>query len=597
VNLLYLLAYFTGAFFGIQAIWQSLRQLTINVDLLMLLAAIGAACVDHAFEGATLLFLFSLSNVLQGYAIERTRKAINALMQLRPENALVRRNGGTVALPIDDLVIGDVVVVRPGERVPLDGIVTEGQSSLDEASLTGESIPVSKKTGDTVFAGTINQTGAIEVRVKKLAKDSTIARLIQMVEEAQSEKAKTQRWLDRAEQYYAIGVITFTLLLILLPMLFSPGAKFPEVFYRAMTVMVVASPCALIISTPATILSAIGGAARRGVLFKGGAHLEKTAGVRVVVVDKTGTITEGRARVTDVFAPDEEARTLQLAAAVEAKSEHPLAQAIVTECKRRELRVPECSDFQSVSGQGASALVDGVRLAVGNERYFEDYNQADFEISRRRMIEFQETGKTAVMVARIDEQESRATCLGVVAIADVLREDAAAAVRELKKIGIKRVVMLTGDNRHVAEAIAKQAGIEEFYAELRPEDKMRIIKTIKENDAVAMVGDGVNDAPALASATVGIAMGAAGTDVAMETADVVLMSNNLHNVAFAIGLSRHAKRVVFQNLAFALAVIVLLVASALGLHLPLTLGVVGHEGSTVLVCLNGLRLLVFRPKV
>ena len=588
---LYLMAYVTGAFFGIQAIWQSVRQWTINVDLLMLLAAIGAACVNHAFEGASLLFLFSLSNVLQSYAIERTRKAIHALMQLRPENALVRRNGDTVTLPIDDLLVDDVVVVRPGERVPLDGVVTEGQSSLDEASLTGESLPVSKKAGDTVFAGTINQTGAIEIRVTKLAKDSTIARLIELVEEAQSEKAKTQRWLDQAEQYYAIGVILFTLSLIVGPLLFSHDAKFSEVFYRAMTVMVVASPCALIISTPATILSAIGGAARRGVLFKGGAHLEKTAGVRVVVVDKTGTITEGKARVTDLFGEEE---TLQLAAAVEAKSEHPLAQAIVTECKRRQLAIPECVDFQSVSGEGASALVDGGRVAVGNERYFHKHTPIDFEEARTQLAEFQELGKTAVIVARI--VGNSATALGVIAIADVIREDAATAIAELKKIGIKRVVMLTGDNWHVAEAIAKQAGIDEFYAELRPEDKMKIIKKIREEDPVAMVGDGVNDAPALASATVGIAMGAAGTDVAMETADVVLMSNNLHNVAFAIGLSRHAKRVVFQNLTFALAVIVVLIASALGLHLPLTLGVLGHEGSTVLVCLNGLRLLVFRPK-
>ena len=593
-NSLYFLAYFTGAFFGIQAIWQSVRQWTINVDLLMLLAAIGAACVNHAFEGASLLFLFSLSNVLQSYAIERTRKAIQALMQLRPENALVRRNGETVTLPIDDLVVGDRVVVRPGERVPLDGVVVEGQSSLDEASLTGESIPVSKKSGDSVFAGTINQTGALEVQVTKLAKDSTIARLIQLVEEAQSEKAKTQRWLDQAEQFYAIGVIVFTLSLIVYPLFFIQGAKFAEVFYRAMTVMVVASPCALIISTPATILSAIGGAARRGVLFKGGAHLEKTAGVRVVVLDKTGTITEGKACVTDLFATDME-QTLQWASAVEAKSEHPLAQAIVMECKRRQLAILECSDFQSVSGQGASAVVDGLRIAVGNERYFENYTPCDFEEARLKMLDFQENGKTAVIVARIEG--TIATALGVIAIADVLRADAVSAIAELKKIGIKRVIMLTGDNRHVAEAVAKQAGIDEFYAELLPEDKMRIIKAIKEDDAVAMVGDGVNDAPALAAATVGIAMGAAGTDVAMETADVVLMSNNLHNVAFAIGLSRHAKRVVFQNLAFALGVIVLLIASALGLHLPLTLGVLGHEGSTVLVCLNGLRLLVYRPKL
>jgi len=593
---LYLSAYFTGCFFGIQAIWQSLRRLTINVDLLMLLAAVGAACVQHAFEGATLLFLFSLSNVLQSYAIERTRKAIHSLMQLRPENAMVRRDGQAHTLPIDELKVGDIVIVRPGERVPLDGTVIEGQSAIDESSLTGESIPVAKKTGDTVFAGTINQTGGIEVRVTKLAKDSTIARLIQMVEEAQTEKAKTQRWLDYAEQYYAIGVILFTLSLIGLPMLFSHDANFTDVFYRAMTVMVVASPCALIISTPATILSAIGGAAWRGVLFKGGAHLEKTAGVTVVVLDKTGTITEGRARVTDIFGPDEPG-VIQLAAAVEAKSEHPLAHAIVAECKRRQLPVPECTGFQSVSRQGAGALVENRFIAVGNERFFDDYDHVDFDVFRRKMLEFQEQGKTAVLIAQIEKEGRAARPLGVIAIADVLREDAASAIRELKSIGVKRVVMLTGDNRHVAGAIARQAGIDEYYAELRPEDKMRIIKSIREHDSVAMIGDGVNDAPALAAATVGIAMGAAGTDVAMETADVVLMSNNLHNVAFAIGLSRQARRVVFQNLAFALTVIILLIASALGLHLKLTFGVIGHEGSTVLVCLNGLRLLAFRPRV
>lgn len=599
VDSLYLLAYFTGAFFGVQAIWQSLRQLTINVDLLMLLAALGAAYVHHAFEGATLLFLFSLSNVLQAYAIERTRKAIHALMQLRPENALVKRNGATVTLPIDDLEIGDRVIVRPGERVPLDGVVMEGQSTLDESSVTGESMPVSKKTGATVFAGTINQTGGLEVKVTKLAKDSTIARLIQLVEEAQGEKAQTQRWLDRAEQYYAMGVIAFTLSLILGPTLISFGqnhlntAHFNEIFYRAMTVMVVASPCALIISTPATILAAIGGAARRGVLFKGGAHLEKTAEVKIVVFDKTGTLTEGKPRVTDVFGNDPDT-LLPLAAAVEAKSEHPLAQAIVDECKRRQLPLVECSNFQSTSGEGACGNVNGFRVAVGNERFFRHYQCADTTGALQQMRDFQVNGKTAVIVARIAEDGRTATLLGVIAIADVLRPDANAALRKLKEIGVEQIVMLTGDNRHVAEAIAKQAGVDVFHAELRPEDKMQLIKEMKLQGPVAMVGDGVNDAPALATATVGIAMGAAGTDVAMETADVVLMSNNLKNVAFAIGLSRHAKKVVYQNLIFALSVIVLLVISAFGLHLPLTLGVIGHEGSTVLVCLNGLRLLLFR---
>ena len=594
-NTLYFISYCTGSFFGVQAIYQSLRQLTINVDLLMLLAALGAAYVGAPFEGAMLLFLFSLSNTLQGYAMERTRKAIHAIMQLRPENALVRRDGITEVMPIEALKIGDHVIVRPGERVPLDGVVLEGRSTLDESSLTGESMPVTKGVGASVFAGTINQTGGIEVEVTKMAKDSTIARLIKMVEEAQSEKAQTQRWLDRAEQYYAMGVILFTLGLIAFPMILVSGAKFGDVFYRAMTVMVVASPCAIIISTPATILSAIGGAARRGVLFKGGAHLERTAGVQAVVFDKTGTLTEGRPRVTDIFGENADSM-LMLAACVEIKSEHPLAQAIVEECKTRNLPVSECAAFQSTSGEGASGTVNGRRIAVGNERYFARMKSRDSQNAVDQLHAFQLAGKTAVLVAELTEAGATAVVLGVIAIADVLRPDAIEALRGLRAIGVKRLVMLTGDNRHVAEAIAKQCGLDEFYAELRPEDKMKLVKQMAAQGPVAMVGDGVNDAPALAAATVGIAMGAAGTDVAMETADVVLMSNNLKNVAFAIGLSRRARTVVTQNLAFALAVIVLLVCSALGLHLRLTFGVIGHEGSTVLVCLNGLRLLAFKSE-
>jgi Cd2+/Zn2+-exporting ATPase len=408
-----------------------------------------------------------------------------------------------------------------------------------------------------------------------------------MVEEAQSEKAKTQRWLDHAEQYYAMGVIAFTLGLIIVPMAFFAGAKFADVFYRAMTVMVVASPCALIISTPATILSAIGGAARRGVLFKGGAHLEKTAGVDTVVFDKTGTLTTGKPTVTDVLAMSADA--LQLAASVEAKSEHPLAQSIVAEAKKRGFPLLQCDNFQAVAGQGASGSVNGSRIAVGNGRFFEKL--ALPETARAQLLGFQQGGKTAVVVARVDG--ARCEVLGIIAIADTMRPDAIPALRRLHATGVRRVVMLTGDNHHVAAAIAREAGIDEFHADLRPEDKLQIVKQLKQTGRVAMVGDGVNDAPALAAADVGIAMGAAGTDVAMETADVVLMSNNLMNVAFAIGISRRARRVVFQNLAFALGVIVVLVLSALGLHLPLTLGVVGHEGSTVLVCLNGLRLLLY----
>ena len=604
-DLFYLGAYLTGGYFGIQAGLQSLRQWTIDVDLLMVLAALGAAIVGAPFEGAMLLFLFSLSNVLQAYAIDRTRKAIKSLMKLRPDKALVRRNGGTELVSVEELVVGDVVVVRPGETIPLDSVIIEGTSAIDQSSLTGESMPVSKKVGDPVFAGTINETGGLEVRVVKLAKDSTIEKLVRMVEEAQTEKAETQRFLDRAEQVYAIGVILFTIGLIIVPVVFLKE-PFQAAFYRAMTVMVVASPCALIISTPASILSAIGGAARRGVLFKGGVHLERTAMVKVVALDKTGTLTEGKPRVTDVIVDGRvvnfrvDANTaaldlLQLAASVEAKSEHPLAQAIVAEARQRGLPHGECVGFQSISGKGASGLVGSRRIAVGNGRYFAAQQVSIPESFSRQVAALQDEGKTSVIVAEIHERDGSVDLLGAIAIADVLRADAEGVVRRLKANGIERVVMLTGDNERVARAIAKQAGVDEFHADLLPEDKVCVIKKLKEEiGPVAMVGDGVNDAPALATASVGIAMGAAGTDVAMETADVVLMSDNLQNIVFALALSRRARRVIYQNLSFALAVIIVLVISALGFDLVLPVGVVGHEGSTVLVCLNGLRLLSFK---
>lgn len=629
----YAAAYVTGGWFGVQAGWQSLRQWTIDVDLLMVLAAIGAAVVNAPFEGAMLLFLFSLSNVLQAYAIDRTRKAIQSLMKLRPETALVRRDGATVSLPVGELIVGDVMVVRPGESIALDSVIIEGSSAVDQASLTGESMPVSRTVGDPVFAGTINQTGGLEVRVTKLAKDSTIEKLVRMVEEAQTEKADTQRFLDRAEQFYAVGVLLFTLGLILVPILFLEES-FRTAFYRAMTVMVVASPCALIISTPASILSAIGGAARRGVLFKGGVHLERAATIKVVAFDKTGTLTEGKPRVTDVIvgervvsfvghgtsgggkvgAPGEDTRPsvgghvpsrgvdaaalelLGVVGAVELKSEHPLAQAIVAECRTRGVALVDAAGFQSVSGKGASALVDGRRIAVGNARYFTALKLSLPEAFAREVATLQDAGKTVVIVGELDEAHDSAKFLGAVAIADVLRADAPEVIRQLKADGITKVVMLTGDNTRVAQAIGRQAGVDEVHADLLPEDKVRVIKELRNIGPVAMVGDGVNDAPALATATVGVAMGAAGTDVAMETADVVLMSDNLKNIVFALALSRRARTIIYQNLAFSLLVIVVLVVSALGFKLLLPIGVVAHEGSTVLVCLNGLRMLVYRPR-
>lgn len=598
----YTIAYVTGGVFGLKAGLESLRERTIDVDLLMVLAAIGAAVVGSPFEGALLLFLFSLSNVLQDYALDRTRNAIRALMKLRPNQALVLRNGELVTLPVEKVVVDDHFLVRPGDRIPLDGVVLEGDSAVDQSSLTGESMPVAKSPGDSVLAGTINKNGSLEVRVTKTAQDSTIAKLIKLVEEAQSEKAQTQRFLDQAEQYYATGVIGFTILAIFIPILLL-GEDFNPAFYRAMTLMVAASPCALIISTPASILSAIGNGARKGVLFKGGIYLEQAASIKVIAFDKTGTLTEGEPKVTDVKViaagqqgvwQGDEDDLLALAAAVELKSEHPLAQATVTAAQERNLEIPEVRAFQAATGMGVSGTVNSMDIRVGNLRHFEAFNPLGLAAAEQEVDRLQAEGKTAVVVAQISADRRTAHLLGIVAFADQLRSDAADVVRALKSLGVARVVMLTGDNERIGRAIAEQVGVDDYYADLLPEDKLGLIKDLEaEFGPVAMVGDGVNDAPALASASIGIAMGAAGTDVALETADVVLMADDLCNIPYVIDLSRQTRKTLIVNLSFAMAMIAIMIVAIFTANLPLPLAVVGHEGGTVLVSLNGLRLLVY----
>jgi Cd2+/Zn2+-exporting ATPase len=479
-------AYFFGGYFGVLAGIKSLKERRIDVDILMVLAAVGAACVGAPFEGALLLFLFSLSNLLQDLAISRTRRAIRSLMKLRPSEALCRRAGELRIMPIDDLEIGDMVLVRPGEAIPLDSIIAEGESTLDESSLTGEAMPVSKRRGDPVFAGTINQRGGLEVRVSKLARDSTIARLIRMVEEAQAEKANTQRFLEKAEQFYATGVVLFTTLLIAVPWLLL-GQPLHDTFYRAMTVMVVASPCALVISTPASILSAIGCAARRGVLFKGGVYLEQLARVQVVAFDKTGTLTIGKPRVTDVISgagclndprktrweSDPASRVLQLAASVEARSEHPLARAIVDYASSQNVVLEECRGFRSYTGKGVQGDVGNRSIMIGNLSMFERFRVENLENFTADLLRLQDEGKTAMLageVANAREAEGARSCndnpgrcriLGLIAVADTLRPDALEVTRKLKSLGIRKLVMLTGDHDRVARAIARQAGVDE----------------------------------------------------------------------------------------------------------------------------------------
>ncbi|WP_420642247.1 heavy metal translocating P-type ATPase [Candidatus Leptofilum sp.] len=598
-TVLFVIAYIAGGTFGLQGGLESLRNRTIDVDLLMILAAIGAAIVGEPFEGAMLLFLFSLSNVLQDFALDRTRNAIKALMELRPAQALVRRGNQTYLLPIEKVVVSDRILVKPGERIPLDGVVVDGRSSIDQSSITGESMPVSKNVSDNVFAGTINKNGSLEIRVTKLAKDSTLAKLIQMVEEAHSEKAETQRFIDTAEQYYAIGVIVLTALVAVVPMLFWQEA-FSEAFYRAMTVMVAASPCAIVISTPATVLSAIGNGARRGILFKGGIYVENAATIKVVAFDKTGTLTQGEPEVTDILPLNGqigENDLLALAAAVEAKSEHPLAQATVKAAQKQNLSWPEATDFEATTGQGVRATVAGRQIWIGNGRFFAQFNPAGLETAQVELDRLQNLGKTSVLVAEVDMVSKTTVLLGILAYADVIRPDAPDVVRALHANGVEHVVMLTGDNDAVAQQIAKQTGVDAVFADLLPEDKVTAVKKVREQyGPVAMVGDGVNDAPALATADIGIAMGAAGTDVALETADIVLMSDDLSNIPYTIGLSRKTRQTLLQNLGFAIFMIVLMLGTIFFSGLALPAAVVGHEGGTVLVSLNGLRMLGYKPK-
>ena len=592
----YGVAYVFGGFFGLRASLDALRRRRVDIDLLMVLAALGALAIGAPFEGAMLLFLFSLSNVLQHYAVGRSRQAIRALMKLRPEAANVRRGGAVVAVPVEAVAPGEVYVLRPGDRLPLDGVVIEGLSEVDQASLTGESVPVLKRPGDVVFGGTINGGGALEVRVTKRAGESAIARLIRLVEEAQSEKAETQQLIERFEQPYALGVIALTLVAIALPVV-ALGEAFAPAFYRAMTLMVAASPCALVISTPAAVLSAIAAGARSGVLFKGGVYVEQAATVRAVAFDKTGTLTEGATHLTDVVALDgvAEGEVLALAAAVQAQSEHHLAAATVEAAQARGLALAGAEGFRATVGEGVTAHVGGRRVHIGNRRFFEGESVNGWAAAEAAVARLEGEAKTAVVVA--EERSGGLHALGVTAFADRLRPDAPEVIRRLKALGIEHVAMVTGDNAAVAARMGAEAGVDAVHAEVLPEQKVELVKALRARYGnVAFVGDGVNDAPALAAATVGVAMGGAGTDVALETADLVLMGDDLTKLPYALELSRKTRRTLVANLAFALGMIVLMVASILSVGLPLPLAVVGHEGSTVVVSLNGLRLLAFRDR-
>ena len=616
VTVFAVIAFAAGGYSGMVEAIADARKRQLNIDFLMLAAAFGAAAIGEWEEGALLLFLFTLSGALEEFAMDRTRKAIAGLIDLRPETAHLRRDGELVEIAVEELKVGDVVLVRPGERLPVDGQVIGGNSSVDQSPVTGESVPVYKESGNEVFSGTINGGGALEVKVTKLASESTLSKIIQLVQEAQEDVAPTQRLIDRFSQPYTLAVIGATLLAIIIPWIFI-DEPFGATLYRAMTLLVVASPCALIISTPASILSAIAAAARGGVLFKGGVYLEKAAKLDILAFDKTGTLTYGRPVVTMVkplngYSSED---VLRIAAGAESLSEHPIARAILAAAKEAGVKAEEPDEFRSVAGHGLQAIYDRddhrESIYIGNERLFVlekmDISPAVSMIGER----LEAKGKTAMLVVRRGTVENTLgdkldwEVVGYLAVADTLRENAAETVAKLRSLGVKRMAMLTGDNRTVAESIAKQVGLDpaDVYAELLPEEKVEIVKKLVREGTVGMIGDGVNDAPALATAHIGIAMGAAGTDVALETADVVLMSDELNKLPFLIDLSRRAERIVRQNLIFAIGVMLTLVIFTIlvpifvsGFVMPLPLGVVGHEGSTLIVVMNGLRLLGLRPK-
>ena len=600
----YSVAYVFGGWYGLKESVKSLQEPAVEIDLLMILAALGALVIGAPFEGAMLLFLFSLSGVLEEYAIGRSRTAIKSLIEMRPESARILRGGETVTVPIDDVEIGDVFVVRPGDRLPLDGVVESGESTVDQSSLTGESVPVPKEPGDDVFGGTINETGSLEVQVSRKAQESAISRLIHMVEEAQSKRAPTQQLIDRFEQPYVLSVLAMTAIAVALPITLLEQ-PFESTFYRAMTLMVAASPCAVIISTPAAVLSAISAGGRQGVLFKGGEHIETAGNVDAIAFDKTGTLTEGNSRLTDVSTlenvsldgePLTDDRLLTLAAAVQTRSEHHLAEATVEAAADRSLDVPDATGFEAVVGKGVHATVAERTIHIGNPRYFRSVTGGrsidGIEAGLDAVRELEAHGKTSVLV--VAETDGGLETLGWLAFTDTIRPDAIGAIEQLRERGVERIVMLTGDNERVAEYIADELGIDEVYSELLPEEKVEHIESLQRRyDAVAMVGDGVNDAPALATADISVGMGGAGTDVALETADIVLMSDKLDRLPYAFALSRETRKTLYINFSIAFGAILIMVIAILTAGIPLPVAVVGHEGSTVLVSLIGLRLLRF----
>jgi Cd2+/Zn2+-exporting ATPase len=582
---LYIIAYLSGGLFPLRDAYEGARKRTVDVNVLMIGAAIGAAIIGFWHEGATLMFLFSLSGTLETYAMARTRRAVQALMELRPETALVQRPEGNIEVPIDELVLDDIVILKPGDRIPVDGLVHAGQSTVDESTLTGEATPVEKLPHDQVFASTLNQLGILRIRATATASDSTLAQIIRTVEEAEEARPHAQRIAERFGPIYTICVIAIATMVLLVSRTFL-SFEWQDAIYRSMTVLVVASPCAVMIPIPAATLSAIARAARQGIVFKGGDRLEMAAKIKVVALDKTGTLTIGRPVVVELHSSNgnSEDEMLQLAASVEQHSEHPLARAVVEEALDRGITLQASDQFAATPGWGVTAHIGDERIWVGKD--IPDWSpplKANTDIPFAKL---RDSGFSTLIIG-----SDKRGAIGMIALADRIREDARQTIVELNRIGI-HTMMLSGDVRAVAESIAKETGIEDVHADLLPDEKLQLVQKMRRQyGPIAMVGDGINDAPALAAADLGITMGIVGTDVALETGDVVLTSDELRRIPLTLELGRQAAAVIQQNLIWAITVISVLLIGALGGWLTLTLAVICHEGSTLLGILNGLRLL------
>jgi Cd2+/Zn2+-exporting ATPase len=585
---LYLAAMVAGGLHIYRKAFYSAKSLMLDMNFLMSVAVIGAAAIGEWLEGATVVFLFSLAQFLEMYSMERARNAIESLMELAPDNALVKREGREVLVPVSEVELKEIFIVRPGEKIPLDGVVVAGLSAVNQAAITGESLPVTKKRGDDVFAGTLNGDGSLEVRATHRAEDTTLARIIHMVEEAQAKRAPMQNFVDKFARYYTPAVIGLAAVVVFVPPL-AFGQPFAAWFYRGLVLLVISCPCALVISTPVSIVSGLASAARHGVLIKGGIYLEKAGSLKAIAFDKTGTLTLGHPCVKEIIPLNDmpPGDVLGIAAAIESRSEHHLGRSIVEEACRLGIRARKVDSFQSFPGRGARAVVDGQMYYLGSHRLFEEMKLCSPEIDRQ-LEEIEKRMQTVVLVG------SERGPIGIIVMVDAVRKTSREALKLLRKIGVRQMTMITGDNKGTAEAIAKQLDLD-YRAELLPQDKVNAMEElVRRHGAVAMVGDGVNDAPAMAASTIGVAMGTAGTDAALETADIALMADDLLKLPFAICLSRKTLAVIKQNITLSIAIKLVFLALAIPGVATLWMAVFADMGASLLVIFNGMRL--FRVK-